>query len=249
MPQAFAPDAGVEAIWHSQTDTAGQYRVLPDGRCDLILCYANGANGLVDILLVLTGPAARFHDIDLIPGTGFVGARFKPGHAARFLGLSPSDIPQDGLRGRDALARCPWLAPMAAPAPSHAALIDRLAGYLGALAQKNPRPSARIRTIAGAFHASAGRLGVGEIARIHRVSPRHLAREWRELTGFAPKTYGMILQFQHALRLMQQSGLSASTAAHEAGYADQAHMSRAFRRFGGFTPAKVMDVTLVTLRG
>jgi AraC-like DNA-binding protein len=247
MPQAFAPDAGVEAIWHSRTDMAGRYRVLPDGRCDLVLRYADSANGPVDILMVLTGAAARFHDIDLIPGTGFIGARFKPGHAARFLGLSPSAIPQDGLRGTDALARCPWLTPLLAPAMSHAALVDRLAGYLAASAQKNPRPSARSRTIAGAFHASAGRLGVAEIARIHRMSSRHLAREWRELTGFAPKTYGMILQFQHALRLMQQSGLSATAAAHEAGYADQAHMSRAFRRFGGFTPAKVIDVTLVSL--
>ena len=42
---------------------------------------------------------------------------------------------------------------------------------------------------------------------------------------------------------------TTAAAAYEAGYADQSHMTRAFRRFGGFTPANMVEVTLVTLRG
>jgi AraC-like DNA-binding protein len=38
-----------------------------------------------------------------------------------------------------------------------------------------------------------------------------------------------------------------SEAASEAGYADQAHMTHALRDFGGLSPARLADVTLVTL--
>lgn len=249
VPQAFTPDAGIEAIWHSRSDRSGRYRVLPDGRCDLVLRHHDHVGGLDNVLPILTGPSPRHHDVNLAPGIGFVGLRFKPGHAHRFLGFSPQNIPPAGWRGQEVLTHCPWLVPLLGPAASQTALIARIGQYLAQIAKNRPPPPARMQAIASAFHASAGRISVAETARIHRISSRHLAREWYHLTGFAPKTYGMILQFQHALRLMRQSGLTASAAAFEAGYADQPHMTRAFRRFGGFTPATAIEVTLVTLRG
>ena len=248
LPGAQTPDPGIEAIWHSRTDRAGNYRVLPDGRCDLILRFQIGKDGLGPILPILTGPSPRFHDVELIPGNGFVGARFKPGHALRFLGISPQVIPAEGCRGQQVLDLCPQIHPLVLPASSQTELITRMNRFLGEQARDRPPPSPQIRAIAGAFHAGAGRLSVAEIAAMHAITPRQLTRIWRQMTGFAPKNYAMILQFQQALRLMEQTDLSASDAAFEAGYADQAHMSRAFLRFGGFSPARRMAATLVTLR-
>lgn len=249
IPYGPALLAGVEAIWHSRSDQHGRYRVLPDGRCDLILRYDDGLDGPQDIIPVITGPSPRYHDVDLRPGSGFVGARFKPGYAAGYLGFSPYLVPPEGLSGASVLARCPWASELVAPVSDHAVLVDRLYRHLAAVAVRTAGPSPRLRAIAGAFRASAGRLGMAEIAEVHGLSVRQLTRIWQEVTGFAPKTYAMILQFQHGLRLIRQSGLGAAAAAHEAGYADQPHMTRAFQRFGGFTPARIPDVTLVTLHG
>ncbi|MGL5009061.1 MAG: helix-turn-helix domain-containing protein [Paracoccaceae bacterium] len=247
LPLQLCPGLGIEAVWHSVAERTGRYRVLPDGRCDLILRYQLGPNGLDAICPVLSGTSSRFYDIDLEPGTGFIGARFKPGHAARFLGVSPLLIGPAGKIGAAALALCPRLGPLIAAVDTPQALLTRLNTFLHMTGQDQPPPDPTIRAVAGAFHTSAGRLSVAELAAVHGLSLRHLTRKWRWLTGFGPKTYAMILQFQRALRLVELHGLSPSDAAFEAGYADQAHMTRAFRQFAGFTPARRQEVTLVTI--
>ncbi len=247
LPDTMIPDAGIEAIWHSRSDRAGTYRVLPDGRCDLILRHGDD-NAPNKIEAVLSGPASFFYDVNLRPGMAFIGARFKPGHAPRFLGMSLAQMPPEGLRGPALLQVLPWLQSLIAPAASPEQLLNRLGSCLAERVQGIPPPSHKSLAIAAAFHVSAGRMSLEDLARIHRVSSRQLARNWRHLTGFYPKTYCMILQFQWALRLITKSGLSAAAAAYEAGYADQPHMTRAFRRFGGFSPARPMPVTLVTMR-
>lgn len=57
----------------------------------------------------------------------------------------------------------------------------------------------------------------------------------------------MVIQFHRAIRLIRDVGLDPATAALEAGYADQAHMTRVFRKLGGFTPARVPELTLAGL--
>jgi AraC-like DNA-binding protein len=246
LPDSMIPDAGIEAIWHSRSDRAGTYRVLPDGRCDLILRYASDAPNKIEA--VLSGPASQFYDLDLQPGMAFVGARFKPGHAPRFLGMSLAQMPPEGLRGPALMHALTWLQALTAPAVSPEVLLARFGTCLAERAQEIPPPPQKTLAIAAAFHVSAGRMALEDLARIHRVSSRQLARNWRHLTGFSPKTYCMILQFQRALRLITKSGLSPAAAAYEAGYADQPHMTRAFHRFGGFSPARPLPVTLVTMR-
>jgi AraC-like DNA-binding protein len=79
------------------------------------------------------------------------------------------------------------------------------------------------------------------------VNVRTIRRNLKGATGLSPKQFSMIVQFHRALRLIKEHGLDASAAAIEAGYADQAHMTRVFRRLGGFTPAAIPEVTLANI--
>ncbi|TCN34357.1 helix-turn-helix protein [Shinella granuli] len=79
------------------------------------------------------------------------------------------------------------------------------------------------------------------------ISTRTVQRIVRDATGLSPKSYARILQFHRALRLLRDHHMRPSEAASEAGYADQAHMTHALRDFGGLSPARLADVTLVTL--
>ena len=79
------------------------------------------------------------------------------------------------------------------------------------------------------------------------ISTRAAQRIVRDATGLPPKSYARILQFHRALRLLRDHHMRPSEAASEAGYADQAHMTHALRDFGGLSPARLADVTLVTL--
>ncbi|MBV9230105.1 MAG: helix-turn-helix domain-containing protein, partial [Chloroflexi bacterium] len=54
-----------------------------------------------------------------------------------------------------------------------------------------------------------------------------------------PKAIEQIERAQRAVTLLEQ-GVSLLDAAYQAGYADQAHMNRSFKRFIGQTPAQIV---------
>ncbi len=69
------------------------------------------------------------------------------------------------------------------------------------------------------------------------VSARQLGRLFARHLGVAPKVAARVLRFQSALRtLMRDPGCSLAEVAAAAGYFDQAHFIRDFRRFTGGVP-------------
>ncbi len=83
-----------------------------------------------------------------------------------------------------------------------------------------------------------GRDRIGRLAHELGCSERHLARRFASEIGVAPKTVARILRFEHARRLAA-TGRDGGWAgiAQEAGYADQAHLTREFTALGGLPPA------------
>lgn len=64
-----------------------------------------------------------------------------------------------------------------------------------------------------------------------------LARQFRRAFGTSPSRYRTMRQLD-LVRAAMQRGLALSEAALDAGFADQSHMSRAFKRGYGLTPAR-----------
>ena len=67
-------------------------------------------------------------------------------------------------------------------------------------------------------------------------SRRHLANRVRGEFGVSPKELGRLARFQDATRRIQ-SGVPLAQAAHAAGYADQAHLSREWKTSAGRNPS------------
>lgn len=82
-----------------------------------------------------------------------------------------------------------------------------------------------------------GAATVQETAQAAGVSPRHADRLFGTYLGIAPKTVGRVLRFQRGLRwLMRDPGCALAEVAAEAGYFDQAHFVRDFKRMTGGVP-------------
>ncbi|MBX5085623.1 AraC family transcriptional regulator [Rhizobium lentis] len=205
--------------------------IVPDGYCDLLW---------IDGRLVVAGPdrTAAFPVIQ--PGTTVIGARFAPGAAARWLRTPLSalvgcsvrlgDIGWKDTAGFEAqLEDC--------PTPSNAlALFARLLGE-AAHDDEEPAPDAAVIFAAadGDRPASClpGRLGISE---------RQLRRRCHHHFGYGVKTLERIRRFQRFLNLCCRSHrMALAHLALEAGFADQAHMTREVGELSSLTPAAILD--------
>jgi AraC-like DNA-binding protein len=209
--------------------------VLPDACLDIIW---DGVS------LFVAGPDTGPVPVLPQPGAIFTGLRFVPGRAPGFLGVPAADlldirVELADLWGTDADRLAERLAGAAAPEAA-AGLIDVAVASRAATAEaSDPMIDGLVALLRrepashGAVHAASQALSVGE---------RLLHRHCRAAVGYGPKTLERVLRFQRALRLAERSGSLALLAA-DAGYADQAHLTRECQRMAGTTPSDLFKTT------
>lgn len=151
------------------------------------------------------------------------------------------EAPRPGMRFEpssrvvDPIAAARSLLSAASPLEAEQVLVDLLAG-LGA----DPVGEAVRPTAVGAARelvaASPGaRLSLGELAAHVGVTKFALVRGFRRHVGITPHAYVVLRRLELSRELLAQ-GATPSDAALAAGFADQAHLTRWFRRVHGITP-------------
>jgi AraC-like DNA-binding protein len=80
-------------------------------------------------------------------------------------------------------------------------------------------------------------VSLDDLARVACLSKWHLLRAFRREYGLSPHSYQTQLRLARVRRLLER-GQSASFATYETGFSDQSHLTRRFREFFGFTPAR-----------
>lgn len=243
LPQRLA----VEKVWTSLTNKAKDALILPDGRADLILKFMLDANDRpYDIIPIIAGPSANHWMSPAVPRTGFVGLRFKPGFGGYFLGVPLASIAGRAHSGADALSLSPQFSSLCAPAENVETLVKRLERFFDDY--QAPKISTSLSGVIDDMHLSGGRTSIKTLAKQNGITVRTLHRLFIGFVGLSPKAFASVLRFHRALRLLTRNGLTPSQAAFEAGFSDQAHMTRDFKRHGGFTPATIPpELTLVGL--
>lgn len=98
-------------------------------------------------------------------------------------------------------------------------------------------PDLRVRkTIAWATQQIDGPVSLSHASSVAGLSPSRLRHLFVQNTGLPFKTFVLWLRLTRAVETFV-AGASLTQAAHEAGFADSAHLSRTFRRMFGVTPA------------
>jgi AraC-like DNA-binding protein len=97
--------------------------------------------------------------------------------------------------------------------------------------------AARIRELIqdSAGDASGGELTADDLAAAAGCSRYAAYRAFRQAYGLSPSDYQRQLRVRTARRLLSAGAAPAEVAA-DAGFADQAHLTRWFRRYYGVTP-------------
>jgi AraC-like DNA-binding protein len=230
----------VLCVW-SQVIGAGattyRHRVLPDGCADLVW--------LGEAPAVVAGPARGPVIVPLAPRTIVVGVRLRPGAASAVLGP-----PADALCDRDTPLADIWEhEPVPGSVAELGSIEARLAAAQAALAARlvdaGPPDRSMLAGTRWLARRPAGR--IEDLARFLEIGPRRLHRRFVAAVGYAPKTFQRVLRLQRTLALAARRRQSLAALAADAGYADQAHMSREVQALTGRSPRILLPGAKSTL--
>jgi transcriptional regulator GlxA family with amidase domain len=170
----------------------------------------------------------------------FVGLRFRPGAAPGLLGVPASDLLDQNVALRDLWGRAAdELAERLAD--SDLACAPRLLedALLARRDSSTAAPDPLISELLAQLSRSRGAApGLPTLAERLGVSERTLRRRCVTAIGYGPKMVDRVLRFRRAVCLIH-ARLPLVAAAHLAGYADQAHLTRELQHLGGLTPGQL----------
>jgi AraC-like DNA-binding protein len=226
----------IACLWAQVSPDGGDREglVLPDACSDLIWEPGRGAY----VAGPDTGPVRTL----MTGGTVILGVRFRPSAGGPALGLPLSDLRDQrvdlaDLRRRDARRLTGTLDPDIAAAR----MLDVAASLV---ADAEPDPAA---TWAAALLADP-RARTEDAAAEIGLSMRQLRRRCHAAVGYGPKTLQRVLRFRRFVSWIDAAAQNSrarrdtdtqdlALLAAQAGYADQAHLTRECRALAGLTPA------------
>ena len=167
-----------------------------------------------------------------------MGVHFRPGGAARFLGIPASELTDihvdlDTLWGRTNLRERLCLARNSAECfrVLERALVARL---------KNRVEEHRaVRAAVAILKREAGKIRTRELAAQLGLSQRRFIQVFSNQVGVPPKVFGRVQRFQRAVELTRGgSAVDWADIAVECGYFDQSHLIHEFEALSGLSPTE-----------
>lgn len=174
---------------------------------------------------------------------GFVGQietftiRFQPTGLARLFGLTMTEFVDQGLAFTDVLTKqTPALEAALAKSETFEERVAIAQAWIAGWLDQS-RPFDEVDHIARLLVKTGGKVSISRLADRAGLSARQLQRRFLRDVGVTPKFYGRLTRFDAALAMRnRQPDQTWAHIAAEAGYADEAHLSREARALCGMTP-------------
>ena len=205
----------VDRVWRGRSERPGTFHSIAESRWEIVVTRHFGRS-----LVTVRGPESRATLAQLPPEGEWVGIRFKLG---TFMPLMRTAELRDrnDLSLPNASSRSFWLDGSAWDFPS----FDNAETFVSQLARAGLIMTDP--TVEGTIRGD-----------LQNISARTEQRRLLQITGL---TRGAICQIERArsATLMLRGSKSIADVVHEAGYYDQAHLTRSLQRFIGLTPARI----------
>jgi AraC-like DNA-binding protein len=244
--QASKPlSAWVSHYWLSLDSTQPTHSVLPDGA--------------VDVVIQITGSSARSWvygtstvrtDIALNPHSRYLGIRFKPGQSRHFIQAAASEL-TDRCEDSDGLLRFPLDSVLELGMGT--SVFTRIDALLESHIRSARPERSRMDEAIDLIKVTHGTASTEQAAQTFCRSRRQFERIFAQTVGISPKLFAQIARFEHAAACIGQplcvAAVSLADVAASAGYADQSHMTHAFKRFAQTSPYQFARENVAFLQG
>jgi AraC-like DNA-binding protein len=233
---APAVAAFASSVWIQQVgDRPVAQRHVPHGGAE-VGCVLGEAPRLLGPLT-----AATYREIPA--GGTVVGVRLRPGVLGGLVGMPADELVDQDIAGTDIWRDLAHLTDLLGEAATPRAALDRLQSFVARSAgEPDPLVNEAVRNLMP-WHGRR----TAALPALLSISERQLRRRCRAAVGVGPKELHRILRFQGFIARVQasvaqqgDSDVDLARWAVEAGYHDQAHLSRECRRLLGATPGEVL---------
>lgn len=205
----------IDKIWHTFTTSDGIYTASLDGNWDIIISRTPDAT-----YFMVNGVGKGAVEVPYTKGVESIGIALKPGVFLQDLkGRDIVDTQHVLLKGKSEYVN---LGDHLFKIPN----FDSAEAFVDKLAQKGVLLTDRVV----ASFSDGNTKG---------TSDRSLRRHVTQTTGLSPYFFNQIQRAQYATQLLQQ-GMPIAQVALEAGYSDQAHLTKAVKLLMGRTPAQII---------
>jgi len=204
----------VERVWRSQSEHAGRFSSIASPLCEMVVTRHRGT-----VQMTVRGPETRATDADCPADGKWLGIRFR-------FGTFMPQIPVGRLLDRNDVD-LPHVAP-------NAFWLDGRAWEYPSWENAETFVQQLVR------HGLIGYEPLVDAALYGReeLSTRSTQRRFLRATGLTRGAHRQIVRARHVTQLLQ-SGAGLADAANDAGYFDQAHLTRSVKRLIGQTPAAI----------
>ncbi|HYZ28028.1 MAG TPA: AraC family transcriptional regulator [Thermoleophilaceae bacterium] len=204
----------VDCLWVRVTQAGDEVRVLPDASADIVWRQGVGTT--------LVGPDTSAKLLTYDESAVVVGMRLRPGAAGSVVGVPLEQVRDLRVDVAEINRRFDLDAELA---PTHV-----ISSFVAAAAERqgDPLVTEAVRRLA--------RDDVRAVAGDLAISERQLLRRFQASVGYGPKTLARVLRFRRFLDAVDSGKTNLARLALDAGYADQAHLTRETTRLAGMTP-------------
>jgi hypothetical protein len=230
------------ACYWTTTSTGNSHRVLPDGCIDIVLRRTRTSESFC---AQIVGAMSTAVVVDDPPCVEYLGIRFAPAEAFRFLALPAHEatdqvVPLEAVWGRMASE----LESRVSDAKDETARLSVVEEVLEHRLRSAAPGDFRLRQAIAAMHWPESRFADWDIGL------RQMRRLFKTYVGLSPKAFARILRMQRAVSMIGRG--TARTGAELAvtcGYFDQSHLVREFHALTGLSPrafAKAQSMTVLS---
>jgi AraC-like DNA-binding protein len=252
-PKELSPYIKHYLFLESKGVDAKKLRLFSDGNTGFVFSPAknlaigqkdnNPAKRLPDSFLY--GQITDFKDIFLLKETPLIIVVFQPDGINKLLGVPASDlrdliVQTEDIFGKDGLE----LAERLFEKNTTPEKIGILNGFFVNLVLRQTMKSENLMTPTLEFiFRNRGIVTLAQLEKFTGYTERHIERKFLETVGMAPKRFINIVKLHNFLKHLNDNtgGSNLTQIAYEAGYADQSHLIKEFRKYTGMTPKLYND--------